>query len=245
MTVTRELVKQTVVIVGASSGIGLATARAATSKGAKVVMISRSREKLDAVARSIQGDVVLAPADMLDAGRLGTAITSAGAIDHLVLTAVANEMQRVAPIHELRDEQIERSMDKLRGFVFAARAARPMIQQRGSIVLISGASALKPTPGMSVLASVNAAVTTFAKCLALELAPIRVNAITPGYVETPVHDTESVKRTRQWAESALPARRLGQPEDIADAILFLMTNPYMTGHDLVIDGGLVSPGTTS
>ncbi|HWL85373.1 MAG TPA: SDR family oxidoreductase [Polyangiaceae bacterium] len=228
----------TVVIVGASSGIGLATARQAAAAGAKVVMISRSREKLEAAARTVEGNVVVAPADMLNVEELGGAIRSAGAIDHLVLTAVADEIPRIHPLVELSDEQMERSMDKLRGFFFAARAAVPAMRERGSITITSGASGLKATRGMSVLGAVAAAVTTFAHVLALELAPLRVNAITPGVVDTPIHQGEARERVRKWAESDLPARRFGEPEDIAQAILFLMTNPYMTGHDLVIDGGL-------
>jgi len=227
----------TVVIVGASSGIGLATARHAAEAGAKVVMISRSRDKLEAAARTVRGAVV-APADMLKPDELAAAIRQAGTIDHLVLTAVADETARIHPLVELRDEDFERSMDKLRGFFFAARAAVPAMRERGSITITSGASGLKATRGMSILGAVAAAVTTFAHVLALEIAPIRVNAITPGVVDTPIHHGEAGERVRKWAESELPARRFGQPEDIARAILFLMTNPYMTGHDLVIDGGL-------
>lgn len=237
-----ELAKQTVVIVGASSGIGLATAKAAALRGAKIVMIGRSREKLEAAAQTVRGNVVLAAANMLDAEGLGAAIGSAGAIDHLVLTAVADEIQRIGPLGQLSDEQMERSIDKLRGFFFAARAAARTMRERGSITMTSGASGLKPIRGMAVLGAVNAAVTNFAQTLALELAPVRVNAVTPGVVDTPIHDTEARERLRRWAEADLPAHRFGQPEDIAHAILFLMTNPYVTGHDLVVDGGFVSSG---
>jgi NAD(P)-dependent dehydrogenase (short-subunit alcohol dehydrogenase family) len=234
----KQLAGQTVVIVGGSSGIGLAAARAAARRGAHLVLIGRSRERLEAAARTVDGDVAVAAADMLDARALAGAIGSAGAIDHLVLTAVADEVRRIGLIAELTDDQMERSIDKLRGFFFAARAAAPAMRARGSITMLSGASGPKPTRGMSVLGAINAAVTSFARTLALELAPVRVNAITPGVVDTPLHDDASRAQLRRWAESAdLPARHFGQPEDIAQAILFLMTNPYVTGHDLVIDGG--------
>jgi NAD(P)-dependent dehydrogenase (short-subunit alcohol dehydrogenase family) len=239
-TMGTSVAGQTVVIVGGSSGIGLATARAAAGRGAKVVLIARSRDRLEAAARTVAGDVAVAAADMLDPRALAGAIGGAGAIDHLVLTAVADEVQRIGPIAGLTDDQLERSIDKLRGFFFAARAAAPAMRERGSIAIISGASGPKPIRGMSVLGAINAAVTSFARTLALELAPVRVNAITPGVVDTPLHSDASRAALRRWAESAdLPARHFGQPEDIAQAILFLMTNPYVTGHDLVIDGGLL------
>lgn len=232
------LAGQTVVIVGASSGIGLATARAAASEGAMVLMISRSREKLEAAAQTVAGNVTLAAADMLDASAIRAAIASAGAIDHLVLTAVADEIPRIAPLSQLSLDQMDGSMGKLRGYFLATQAAASAMRERGSITMTSGASRLKPTLGMSVLGAVAAAVTTFARTLALELAPVRVNSVTPGVVDTPIHAGARHEGVRTWAESTLLARRFGKPEDIAHAILFLMVNPYMTGHDLVIDGGL-------
>jgi NAD(P)-dependent dehydrogenase (short-subunit alcohol dehydrogenase family) len=159
-----------------------------------------------------------------------------------VLTAVADENKRRGKISDLSTEQMERSLDKLRGFFLMVRAAASRITPRGSITLISGGSAIKPPrEGMAILASVNAAVAAFAHALALELAPIRVNALTPGVVDTPVWDAERRAGIRAWAESKeLPAQRFGTPEDLAHAILFLMTNPYMTGHDLIVDGGLTA-----
>ena len=137
---------------------------------------------------------------------------------------------------------MERSFDKFRGFFLVSRAAVPKLSQDGSITLVSGASALKvPREGMSVLAAVNAAVITFGRALALELSPVRVNVVTPGVVDTAVWDAEQRKRIKVWAESAdLPARRFGQPDDIAESILFLTNNAYATGYNLVIDGGLTA-----
>jgi NAD(P)-dependent dehydrogenase (short-subunit alcohol dehydrogenase family) len=233
---------QTVVVIGASSGIGLAVARRAAQAGAAVTMVSRSCEKLQAAASSITGDVSVVAADMLDERAVGEALAALPHIDHLVLTAVADENKRRGPIVELTADQMERSLDKLRGFFFSVRAAAPRMATRGSITMTSGASALKPPhTGMSVLAAGNASVIAFGHALALELAPVRVNTITPGVVDTSVWSAEDRASIKKWAESAeLPAQRFGQPEDIASAAIFLMTNPYVTGHNLVVDGGLVA-----
>ncbi len=160
----------------------------------------------------------------------------------MVLTAVADENKRRSRLSELSAEVMERSFDKFRGFFLVARAVVPKMAGNGSITFISGASALKPPrAGMSVLAAANSAILTFARALALELAPVRVNAVTPGVVDTSVWDAEQRAGIKAWAESEeLPARRFGQPDDIANAILFLMQNAYMTGHNLVIDGGLTA-----
>ena len=101
--------------------------------------------------------------------------------------------------------------------------------------MLSGASAMKPPEAISLAAAANASIVSFAKALAIELAPVRVNSLMPGPVETPLHG-ENLERIRAWA-STLPAQHLGQPQDIAQAAILLMTNPYITGHNLVIDGG--------
>jgi NAD(P)-dependent dehydrogenase (short-subunit alcohol dehydrogenase family) len=179
---------------------------------------------------------------MLDPGELAEVFATLPRVDHLVLTAVSDENQRRGPITQLTSDQMERSFDKLRGFFFSVRAAAPRMATRGSITLTSGASALKPPrTGMSVLAAANAGVIALGHALALELAPVRVNTITPGVVDTSVWSAADRSRLKEWAESDdLPAQHFGQPDDLASAVLFLMTNPYVTGHNLVVDGGLVA-----
>jgi NAD(P)-dependent dehydrogenase (short-subunit alcohol dehydrogenase family) len=236
-----ELAKQAVVVVGASSGIGLATARAAASRGADVIMLSRSQSKLDEAAKSVTGGTTRAIAmDMLDPAAVDHVMASIGAVDHLVLTAVADELASRAPIRALTNEQVERSFDKLRGFVNVTRAAAPLLRERGSITLVAGASAVKPPrEGFSVLAAASGSVLSFGKALALELAPIRVNVLMSGVVDTAIHVGRR-EEMKAWAEKDLLVRRFGQPEDIAHAIEFLMINPYVTGHTLTVDGGFVA-----
>ena len=169
---------------------------------------------------------------------VGRAIASIGAIDHLVLAAAGDELAWRGRITELTNEQVEHSLDKLRGYVNVTRAAAPLMRERGSITLLSGTSAARAPEGFSVLAAVNASIVSFGRALALELAPVRVNAVMPDVVDTPRH-AGNREAIRSRGES-LPARHLGQPEDIAHGIVFLMTNPYVTGHTLVIDGGALA-----
>lgn len=230
---------QVVAIVGASSGIGLATARAAALQGAQVIMISQGREKLEEAARTVEGVSRPVTMDMLDRPGVEKTFGELGALDHLVLTAVPNEYGFFGPLAKLRDDQLERSLDKVRGFVNVTRAAAPRMRERGSITLLSGAGALRPPPGTALAATMNSAIVGLGKALAVELGPTRVNVVMPGVVDTPLHGDRR-EGLRTWAESAaLPARRFGQPADIAEAILFLLQNPYVTGHTLVIDGGFL------
>jgi NAD(P)-dependent dehydrogenase (short-subunit alcohol dehydrogenase family) len=241
-----DVKQRTVAIVGASSGIGLATAQAAAQLGAKAILLGRSQTRLDDAAKIVAAsageagtDAVQAIAmDMLDSAAVDRAIASIGAIDHLVLTAAGDELAWRGRIADLTNEQVEASLDKLRGYVNVTRAAAPLMRRGSSITLLSGTSAVSPPEGFSVLAAINASIVSFGKALALELAPIRVNVVMPDVVDTPRH-ADNRDMITQRAESS-PARYLGQPEDIAHAILFLMTNPYMTGHTLVIDGGSVA-----
>jgi NAD(P)-dependent dehydrogenase (short-subunit alcohol dehydrogenase family) len=235
-----DLKEQIVAIVGASSGIGRATAKAAALRGASVILLSRSPTKLQDAISAISGTARSIALDMTDRAAVDATFLSIGPIDHLVLTAVADELARRAPITALSDEQVEGSFDKLRGFVNIVRAAVPLMSERASITLMTGASAAKPgRTGFSILAAESAGIVSFGKALALELAPTRVNVVMAGVVDTPIHRDQR-DQIKSWAESDLPAHRFGQPEDIADAILFLMCNPYMTGHTLVIDGGLTA-----
>jgi NAD(P)-dependent dehydrogenase (short-subunit alcohol dehydrogenase family) len=201
-------------------------------------MLSRSQAKLEEAAKAVGGMAHAIAMNMLDQAAVDRTIASIGAIDHLVLTAAGDELAWRGRITDLTTEQVERSLDKLRGYVNVTRAAAPLMRERGSITLLSGTSAARPPEGFSVLAAVNASVVSFGKALALELAPIRVNVVMPDVVDTPRHaDNREMIRVRA---ASSPGRHLGQPEDIAHAIVFLMTNPYMTGHTLIIDGGLVA-----
>jgi NAD(P)-dependent dehydrogenase (short-subunit alcohol dehydrogenase family) len=229
---------KTTVVVGASSGIGLAISGEAAKRGARVIMVSRSAEKLERASQSIAGQPAVISVDMLDGAGLASSFADLGAVDYVVLTAVADELARRAPIDQLSDDQIERSFDKMRGYVRTLRVLAPKLSVGGAVVLLCGASATRaPGPGFALLSAESSAIVGFGRALAAELAPIRVNVLMAGLVDTPIHHAKR-EQTKSWAETSLPVRRFGQPADIADAILTLLTNPYTTGQTLVVDGGL-------
>jgi NAD(P)-dependent dehydrogenase (short-subunit alcohol dehydrogenase family) len=236
-----ELENRTVVVVGASAGIGLATSKAAAAQGAHVVMISRNQVKLDAAAAAVKGDggrVTAIAVDMLDRAAVERAVGTLEAVDHIVLSAVGDEYALFGAVTSLSDAQVEQSFEKLRGFVSFVRAAAPRLGAGASITMISGAGAARPPKETSLAAASNASIVAFGKAMAVDLAPVRSNVVMPGVVDTDRHGGK-LEALRAWAEKELPARRFGQPADIADAILFVMKNPYMTGHTLVIDGGFL------
>lgn len=234
----RHLEGQTVVVVGASSGIGRAVAKLSARGGAEVVMLSRSADKLAAAATDIKGATHWHPVDMRIAEDVEAALSSYESIDHLVLTAVADENARAKPIADLDSADLERSFDKMRGYFTVVRAAAPRIVPTGSVTMMCGAATLRPPAiGFSLLAAEGAAIPGFARALSRELSPIRVNVIMAGVVDTPIHDGHR-EALANWAETTLPTRRFGQPDDLADAIVFAMGNRYLTGETLIVDGGL-------
>jgi NAD(P)-dependent dehydrogenase (short-subunit alcohol dehydrogenase family) len=172
---------QTVVVLGGSSGIGLAVAQAASALGAKVIICSRSAEKLEQAQQTIQGDVDVIAFDMTDPMSVNRAFEQIGSLDHLAATAVADENKKRRRFTELNRETAVSSFDKFWGYFHATQAAVSRINPGGSITLLSGASAFKPpSSGMSVLAAVNGAIATLGRALAIELAPIRVNVVSCG-----------------------------------------------------------------
>lgn len=230
---------QKVVILGASSGIGLAVAQASAQLGAQVVICSRSREKLEQAKQLISGQVEIMPFDMTDQQAVQAAFNQIESLDHLVATAAADENKNRGRFVELDTTVVRGSFDKFWGYFHTAQAAVPYLNPQGSITLLSGASAFKPPKsGMSVLASVNGAVATLGRALAVELAPIRVNVVVPGAVDTSVWTPEERKSLVTWMREELPARHIGAPIDIAQSVIYLMTNLYTTGTTLHIDGGL-------
>ncbi|RUV25884.1 MAG: SDR family oxidoreductase [Mesorhizobium sp.] len=127
----------------------------------------------------------------------------------------------------------------MRGYFTVVQAASHRLSPTGSIVMMCGAAAVRPPAmGFSLLAAEGASIPGFGKALARELSPVRVTVVMAGLVDTPINSARR-EQSAKWAETSLPARRFGQPEDLADAIIFAMRNPYTTGGILVVDGGLL------
>jgi len=235
---------KTVVVIGASSGIGRAVAQLAAGAGARVIMVGRTEERLAAVRRTIPDDAAeTMVADALDEGAINDLFARVGALDHLVVTAIADEDSLRASLVGMPTEVARRGLEKFWISFYAARAAAARLPAGGSITLTSSVSIFNPSRdgGISVMAAASGAVAVFGRHLAAELAPIRVNVVAPGVVDSGVwaHQGPSQRaETESWAQENLPVRHLGQPEELAHAILFLMTNPYTTGTVLAVDGGL-------
>ena len=233
-----SLINTTLVVLGGSSGIGLATAKAARAEGAHVVLTGRSAERLAKAQQELGKEVRTVALDAADESGTRALFQDLQKVDHVFITAgtVTRDAQ-LAP----DCESVRPAMDmRFWGALYAAKYAAPRMNGHGSITFMSGTAANRPIAGASVASASCAAVEAFARALAVDLAPIRVNAVQPGFVDTPLLATVlGPQRAEVLAATAarLPVRRVGTPEDIADAVLFLMKNGYVTGITLRIDGG--------
>lgn len=227
--------KQRVVVLGGTSGIGYATAAAATAQGASVVVVSRSPERVAATAHRLNATGRVA--DLADPAAVATAFADLDGFDHLVFTA--GEALSLMTVADL-------DLDRAHGFfavryfgaLAAVRAALPHLRPGGSITLTTGSAADRPQPGWSVVAGLCGAIVSLTRALAVELAPIRVNAVKPGVTRSPMWgDGEAVDQLYAETAKSVPLGRPGEVTDVADAILYLMSQPYTTGTILPVDGG--------
>lgn len=231
-----KLKGQKILVLGGSSGIGLAIAKGAVEAGAVVIIAGRSLEKLEKARLQIEGQCDILQLDIGNESAVSLALKELGTLNHVVTTA-AN--LTYGPISTLPREAIDEMIaTKLLGPIFIARHAK--VDPEGSYLFLSGLAASKPGAGTSIVAAVNAGLEGLGRALAVELAPIRVNVISPGVTETPGWDfipaENRVATFKQIAES-LPARRIGAPEDIAEAALMILQNRFTTGTVHHVDGG--------
>lgn len=231
-----NLSEQTVVVIGGGSGMGLAIASAASTAGANVIIASRTLDKLNKAAQDIGERTKAIVLDMTDEASIKHFFSEIGVIDHLVITASS---VKTGPIKTLSSENAIASMrSKFWGPYLCARYAQ--IKPTGSLTFFSGVLSRKPAAGLAALCAVNAAVEGLGRALAIELAPVRVNVISPGLTDTGVYNGMPEAMRKSFFEDtakSLPVGRIGKSEDIAEAALMLMTNEFMTGVTLDIDGG--------
>jgi NAD(P)-dependent dehydrogenase (short-subunit alcohol dehydrogenase family) len=239
------LADQRIVIIGGSSGTGLATARAAAAAGAAVTIASSDQGRLDAALAGLPGNCDAAVVDTRSEAAVAALFARAGELDHLVYTAGDALGQRT-----LKDLSVDEARQlfgvRFWGAVAAVKHAAPRIRSGGSIVLTSGTIGVRPAPGAALAASGAGAIEGLTRGLAVELAPIRVNAVRPGVIRTPMWN-QIPEPQRETLFATLAERTLtktiGEADQIAMTHLFLMENCFVTGTVLTVDGGFVLTGS--
>jgi NAD(P)-dependent dehydrogenase (short-subunit alcohol dehydrogenase family) len=228
-----------VVLLGGTSGIGFATATAAAARGAEVTVVSSKpasvERALAALPDTARGEVV----DLSDPARIQALFDGIGELDHLVYTA--GEPLSFMPLARF-DAGTARAFFGLRYFsaLAAVHSAAPRIRAGGSITLTTGTASQRPGPGWAVAASICGAMEALTRALAVELAPIRVNAVQPGVTRSPIWSgMPEADREQMYRDlgSGLPVGRVGEVEDLAEGYLSLITQPFATGTILTLDGG--------
>jgi NAD(P)-dependent dehydrogenase (short-subunit alcohol dehydrogenase family) len=228
-----------VVIIGGSSGIGLATAKSVTTKGGNVIIVSSNQQRIDKSLLEIGGQSLGYAIDVTNEMQVKKLFEKIGSFDHLIFTAGENLI-----LSNVEDTGLEdaRNYFNIRywGAFTAVKYASPFINATGSIVLTSGIASNRPNKGWALGASICAAMEGFTRALAMELAPIRVNIVSPGVVKTALWGNMSESDRKQMYDTignALPVKRVGEAEDIAKTFVYLLEQEYGTGQTLIIDGG--------
>ena len=232
-----------VVILGGSSGIGLAVAEQAASLGAQIVIASSNAERVQKAVESLGNNGQGHTLDLSDEQAVETLFSKVGAFDHLVFTA--GDSLHLQDLATTDLKQARRAFElRYWAALAAVKYGSKNIRKGGSIVLTTGVAGQRPHKGWVVAASVCGTIEALTRALALELAPIRVNAVSPGVVRTNLWQNMNMNSSEreQFFESAgksLPVGRVGEAHDIARAYLFLMKEGYATGQTVVVDGGAV------
>ena len=237
------LVAKKVVIVGGSSGIGLGVAASAVERGAEVVLVGRSQQKLEAAERKLgttDHRVRALAADTTQEAEILRLFDEVGAFDHLVSTAGGPPPND--PVDRMERDLVRHFIDdKLIGAFMLAKHAVRGLRRGGSMTFTSGINKDRPpVPGGSLVAAIAGSFTYMARALSLELAPTRVNVVSPGWVDTPLFTELAGEAKPNLFESMaarLPAGRVATPADIAPAYVFAMESDFTTGQTLHIDGG--------
>ena len=230
-----------VIVLGGSSGIGLEVAKQAGSQGASVIIASSSAERVQKAVESIGGDAQGQAIDLSDERAVATFFSKLGVFDHLVFTAGDS-----LHLHDLAATDLQQARHAFELRYWSALAAvkygSPHIRPGGSIVLTTGIAGQRPRKGWVIAASVCGTIEALTRALAVELAPIRVNAVSPGVVRTNLWQGMSAAERERLFESvgkSLPVGRVGEAHDVAQAYLFLMQEGFSTGQTVVVDGGTV------
>jgi NAD(P)-dependent dehydrogenase (short-subunit alcohol dehydrogenase family) len=232
-----ELAGQTVVLLGGSAGMGLETARRARAEGADVVLVARDPDRLRHAADEV-GARSTAVLDATDSDGLEDLLAGLGAIDHVFVTAGG---PYYGPLAEMDFARAHRSVEEHLWLpLHLARSATGRVRPGGSLVFVGGTGARRPAAGLALASAITVAMPALVAGLALELAPVRVNLIAPGFVDTPLSASllgDQLDVRRAQLRATLPIGRVVGPEDVAALAVHLMTNTALTGAVYDVDGG--------
>ncbi|MGW4645817.1 SDR family oxidoreductase [Kitasatospora sp. NPDC004289] len=225
------------VVIGAGSGIGRELARTASAAGAELVLAGPDGARLAATAAELPGPALVQPVDLADEASIAALAARTGRFDHLVSTAA---MPANGPVRDLELADVQRAFAaKVFGPLLLAKHLAGQAGPGGSFTFFSGVAAWRPAPERVVMATTNGALAFLVEALAVELAPVRVNAVSPGIVDSGAWDGLAERKDAFLAGVAAknPARRVGAPADLVRAVLYAIGNPYVTGTVLHVDGG--------
>ena len=229
-----------ILIAGGSSGIGLASARLLSEQKHQVIIMGRNKDKLDLALKEFGENVKGIQVDVSNAQSMKQVLADAGEIDHLVIAVSGAKGAGIFSelnLQHLREGFEEKFFPQLQ----TAQLALKHLNKTGSIVFITAGSSHSKLIGTSGLGAINGSIEIMIPILAKELKPLRINGVSPGVINTPWWDflspDEKAKTFKQYAEN-IPVGRIGEPEDIAKVVEILITNSYITGQVIAVDGGL-------
>ena len=221
-------------VFGGTSGIGLATAKELASLGAEVTAVSRNPEK----AGDVPEGVTLRQCDVRDREAMSQLFRECAPFDILVSAATGGD-RAIGPFLEMDMDGYQTSFDKLWGYANVVRFGTEHMSENGTIVLVSGTPARRAKPGQVSLSSVGGAIEAFARTVAPEIAPRRLNVVSPGFIDTPMVALQGKERQEFYAKNtathSIP--RAGTAEEVAQGILFMIQNDFVTGTTIDVDGG--------
>ena len=224
----------TAIVIGGTQGIGQAVAQLMLARGDSVIVTGRDKERAEAAATALGGDARGLAVDLAKPHEIAAALADVPPIRHIVITAILRDANTA------RNYDVDRALGlvtlKLVGYTAAINALLPKLAEDGAIVLFGGLAKERPYPGSTTVTSVNGAVTTMVHTLAVELAPVRVNAIHPGIVGDSPAWAEK-QEVLQAVVARTPTKRLATMHDVASAALFLLDNQSIDGVNLNIDNG--------
>lgn len=235
------MIDQHIAVIGGSSGLGLAVAKAAADAGAEVLLAGNDRGRLDVALGQLYGKIRGEVVDVRNENSVIEFFKKAGELDHVISTV--GSAYHPIPIREIQRPDAEELVAvKYWGQVFIAKHAADQLTGNGSLTLTSGILSQRPAQGFGLLASINAGIEALARTLALEISPLRVNVVCPGFIDTGklFSDLPAEERTQKLWESHgrnVPSQRTGLVQDAARTYLYAVENPYVTGQILVVDGG--------